>query len=309
MENIVIGIGDLHGHYPALDALMKSLHGQYDIFSDSSSLRLKDNVELVFTGDYIDRGHSNIRLLETQMKMRENNSDNLVQLFGNHELLALGGLGRAKQILEEGGDESLMRYCYYTIHGMNGGLELIKEFGKFGEPEETAMKNYVERFSRGGDIGGWIRSLRSLYTTDIAGKKLLFVHGGIPKEFLESTNIEKYMDEFESHIRSDSQQFSSASQKYIHHPMVGEQSVFWDRGFRHMEESEVDSTLKHLGMDYIVIGHTPNMKITTHYGKVFDIDVGMTPKYGTNEPAAIVFKNDGIFEFYDRKGERKVVDF
>ncbi len=35
----------------------------------------------------------------------------------------------------------------------------------------------------------------------------------------------------------------------------------------------------------------------------------MCPAYGAQEPAAIVFKPDGIYGFYAKRGEEKLADF
>lgn len=41
-------------------------------------------------------------------------------------------------------------------------------------------------------------------------------------------------------------------------------------------------------MDLVVTGHTPHQSITVTGGRLIDIDVGMTPRCGGNEPEALV---------------------
>ena len=60
-------------------------------------------------------------------------------------------------------------------------------------------------------------------------------------------------------------------------------------------------------MDYIVVGHTPQSRIASYFNMVFFVDVGMAPAYGHKEPAAVVFKEDGVYAFYARRGEEKLV--
>ena len=94
--NILIGIGDIHGHYTALESLLDALHGKYDIFLDRENLKLNDNIEMELTGDFIDRGSQNRKVVETAIRLKENN-ENVHELFGNHELIALSSIDAARR--------------------------------------------------------------------------------------------------------------------------------------------------------------------------------------------------------------------
>ena len=54
MDNIHIGIGDIHGHLYALTTLLDGLQEQLGIFEKGD--KLYPHVKITFTGDYIDRG-------------------------------------------------------------------------------------------------------------------------------------------------------------------------------------------------------------------------------------------------------------
>jgi methylenetetrahydrofolate reductase (NADPH) len=61
---LVVGIGDLHGHYIALERLLDSLQSAYHIFRPHEPDRLRPGVTLVFTGDYIDRGDDALGIID-----------------------------------------------------------------------------------------------------------------------------------------------------------------------------------------------------------------------------------------------------
>lgn len=305
LPKILVGIGDLHGHFPALDALLNGLEQQYKIFQEQSELKLKENIELVFTGDYIDRGEQNRRVLATLLGLAEKNPTNVHQLFGNHELLALAGLQRAEEARKKyAGNQIKIAYGNIAPHGYNGGISCIAEFG---DTPEAAFEAWVRRLSREGDIGSWMRKLKPYHLTSVGGKSVLFVHGGIPHSLRSKTDLESYLISFESHMAEKSGTFGRTSQKFLHDEKVGSHSIFWDREIPNMSDTNIIQIANYLGVDYIVIGHTPQKEIKNYAGRAFNIDVGMTPRYGENEPAAIVFKPEGVFAFYVKKGEIELV--
>ena len=148
-----------------------------------------------------------------------------------------------------------------------------------------------------------MRKLKPYYLTSIDEKSVLFVHGGIPHNLKNKTDLESYLISFESHMAEKSGSFGRTSQKFLHDEKVGSHSIFWDRKISSMSDPEIRQIANYLGVDYIVIGHTPQKEIKNYAGRAFNIDVGMTPRYGENEPAAIVFKSEGVFAFYVKKGE------
>jgi hypothetical protein len=46
MNNLVIGIGDLHGHYRALERIFTALQEKYGVFHDGAPDRLRNGVGL-----------------------------------------------------------------------------------------------------------------------------------------------------------------------------------------------------------------------------------------------------------------------
>jgi hypothetical protein len=97
-----------------------------------------------------------------------------------------------------------------------------------------------------------------------------------------------------------------ARKKYVENSNVDRHSIFWDRRIPGMEIPELQEMCAGLHVDHIVIGHTPQKGIKNYGNLAFNIDVGMSPKYGEGEPAAIVFKENTIVAFYARRGEKKI---
>ncbi len=67
-----------------------------------------------------------------------------------------------------------------------------------------------------------------------------------------------------------------------------------------ISKSSVDSLCRAVGVDFIVTGHTPHYSvdgIKVYFGKIFDIDVRMTPAYGENMPQALVFSDHALVGF------------
>ena len=64
-------VGDLHGDYKALQALLKTV----DLDSDL----------LIFLGDYADRGPDGVEVIRTVNALRQQYPKNVVALMGNHE--------------------------------------------------------------------------------------------------------------------------------------------------------------------------------------------------------------------------------
>lgn len=104
-----IVIGDIHGHARALDDLLSVI----DAYSDVPS-------QLVFVGDYIDRGEGSATVLKRLYELSCTNK--AICLMGNHEQMMLDFLrnptGPAYRWLEFGGLQTLASFGVFPANGV-----------------------------------------------------------------------------------------------------------------------------------------------------------------------------------------------
>ncbi len=295
---LIVGIGDLHGHYPALKRLLDSLRSRYLIFRPYEPDRLRSGVMLVFTGDYIDRGDDALGIIDRLRTLDERNPGQIITLFGNHELMALEEFDGALAVLEQcgpaGAGRAIRDYAR-TNHGCSGGIQFIREFGRTGLP---ALESYVERMASGGDVGRWMRALLPCYRTQISGKKILFMHGDLHQTFRDRSRLERYLEEMRLRVMCSTKDLGGSRKKWTKLA-----DFVWDRSYSTPEpisKHSVDSVCQAVGVDFIVTGHTPHYSvdgIKVYHGRIFDIDVRMTPAYGENMPQALVFCREAVVGF------------
>lgn len=157
--------------------MLADLRSRFDLFEHSDPDKLRPGVTLVVTGDYIDRGDHALAIIEKLRKIGATNPGNLVTLLGSHELLALEAYDTAMELSQSDNEEdAIANYRNDTSHGSNGGDHFVREFGQHTLP---ALKRYVARMARNGDIGRWMRALLPCFETKVARRKILFMHADL----------------------------------------------------------------------------------------------------------------------------------
>ena len=310
-SQLLIAIGDLHGHYPALEALLSALERRGGVFGEAGSDRLAPGVTLVFTGDNIDRGANALAVIERLKRLQERNPGRVVTLMGNHELLALQHLDEARRLAVADPVGGIVAYAG-NAHGWNGGCEFVTEFGD--PPGSPALPAYVGRMSREGDIGRWMRALLPSFETRVAGERFLFTHGDLPEAMLIDGALSRFGRAVAERMAASSESVGGTAMKYGDRLLTSESaSFFWCRDFggpRLRDTAAVEAICERAGTDFIVTGHTVHRgRIERYGGRIFDIDVGMTPAYGGNLPQALVVSRNGIAAFDAKGREKELVPF
>jgi len=295
MKNLIIAVGDLHGHYLALERILDALQEKYGVFLDGGRDRLRAGVQFVFTGDYIDRGRHALKIIDRLQGMARQNPGQVIALLGNHELMALECYDEAVALLTRSAAGSargvVAAYGRLTGHGINGGIEFIREFGSTSLP---ALESYVARMARTGDIGQWMRMLLPAYRIRIAGRDVLFTHADLPSEYRDKKTLDNHLRWIDEHMKASTLGFGGSRAKWAHRRLAG---IFWNRTFGELasgSQSQIAVLCRNVGVDFIVTGHTPHRAITVYGKRIFDIDAGMTPRCGGNMPQALVFSRKGI---------------
>jgi serine/threonine protein phosphatase 1 len=155
-----LAVGDIHGCY----GLTKTLVEDVIKFNHRSD-------QLIFIGDYIDRGKDNRQVVEYVGALKKAHPKKVILLIGNHEELAYNAFKNRTQMDVQ-------------LWFINGGIETINSYGGF-EAAEKALVPFIE-------------TLDSYHETDTH----VFVHGGIPdnktvktaatKSLLWTRNFETY---------------------------------------------------------------------------------------------------------------------
>ena len=183
----IFAIGDIHGCYDQLLALMKKL--PIDFKRDT----------LVFMGDYIDRGPKSVEVVDFLIKLKKRVPD-IIFLKGNHEdMLAkyLDGTDRFTYLLN-GGQQTLDSYLRKSVHtGTHpippAHMEFFKSLRLFYETEDyifvhAGLRPKVPMESQETEDMLWIRD-KFLHTRYDFGKPVVFGHTPLGEPLVESNKV------------------------------------------------------------------------------------------------------------------------
>ena len=131
----IIAIGDIHGHFDKFQSLW-------------NQLKVTDDDQVIFLGDYIDRGTQNMSVLETVMKLNE--QDNVTCLMGNHED---------------------MLFTYYSEPGNPWRNDWLYNGGETTKEEIESSGNFQRVYD-------FVKSLKLKHELTL-DKKYIFCHAGI----------------------------------------------------------------------------------------------------------------------------------
>jgi Calcineurin-like phosphoesterase. len=150
---MIYAVGDIHGRFDLLDGLYQK------ILKDITEKGDKNNV-IVFVGDYIDRGHQNVKVLDFMRHLQDVNTPDLViehiKLRGNHEEIF----------------KYAMKYpfkkSYVSMWTNNGGITFLREV-------DYDFDYFVNCFPWDIYVNWMDSHLDDYYETE----DYVFVHGGL----------------------------------------------------------------------------------------------------------------------------------
>lgn len=154
-------MSDIHGHIQKMDYLLRKWN--------------PDNEQLVFLGDYIDRGPESLNVLRRVKELTF--SYGAVALMGNHEYMFLQWLKNSR----EDANTYVERIALTTILSFLSDVPSEKINQSSGELSERKIKEIIKEHH--GEIIYFTKKLLPYYETE----KYLFVHAGINPS---QTNLE-----------------------------------------------------------------------------------------------------------------------
>lgn len=126
-------IGDVHGCDDLLSQLLSKLASEVP------------DAEIVFVGDYVDRGEQSAQVLRRLMQL-----DEAKFLLGNHERMCIDFIDNP--------EEKGARWLRY------GGLQTVASFGVTGSPNDVVALRDEMVAAMGEDMIAWLRDLPLMYS-------------------------------------------------------------------------------------------------------------------------------------------------
>lgn len=146
---MIYAIGDIHGEYNLLVDLYSKI--MYNIQQSKD-----DTNTIIFLGDYIDRGHASLKVIDFLRNLKDSDNIKHVFLWGNHETMFLNAL--------ENPDEKL-EVAFWV---RNGGEAVLNETGMdFWEFYKLYDWQSIKKWM--------IDTLKLYHETDY----YVFLHGGL----------------------------------------------------------------------------------------------------------------------------------
>lgn len=173
------------------------IHGNYELFEKLLPFWNPDNEQLVFLGDYIDRGPDSLKVIQTVMDLSKKYG--AITLSGNHEQLFLNWLADPEQLTE------------FYFHLKVGGIATVENLiSKLNITiDDTTIKDLVNVIQNEyGEEIEFINNLLRHYHWD----PYLFVHAGI------DVNVEQFTETKED-------DFLWIREEFIHSPHKSKEIV------------------------------------------------------------------------------------
>ncbi|KAE8249901.1 hypothetical protein A4X13_0g5025 [Tilletia indica] len=294
----LVAVADLHGDYAhALNVLeMANLvdASPEALLEDGTPKWVGGHDVLVSTGDIVDRGRDTILLYKMFASLRKQASrldppGQVINLLGNHEVMNaledwryvtsddLDSFGGAKERRKAMSSEGWIGKEWLDWYNVTASVELLP--GEFLPREYEAPR---ANFVHGGITPDWASSGQ--------GKK----DGAIDRiNILGNQFLRKAL----SNPKPDGHLPPGTTREEME--LYGANGPFWYRGYA-LDESDTavcrraENTSRLLGVDFLVMGHTPNFDgfvVRCPQAKILLIDTGISRAYG-GEQSALVFDTE-----------------
>ncbi|NIM58668.1 MAG: hypothetical protein GTO16_06960 [Candidatus Aminicenantes bacterium] len=330
----IVAVGDIHGDYQAFVEILKGTG-----LIDKKLHWTGGKTHLVQIGDVLDRGDYAKEILDLLMQLEkeaEEAGGMVHMLIGNHEELNVTGLifnreefttRQLVSFLPDGYREKQVKR-FRKILGDNPTTEtglyasldsdLIPYWeNMFNEVKASrrhpARREYLYNFNK--KYGKWIVKQNAV----IKINNIVFAHGGV-SERLSKWELKRINNrlrlELEDLRRAAMNQTRPKIQDYQRQIVYAPDGPYWYRGFYLMDEDEnkdtVDTILKNLGAEYMVIAHTPQVikskeDMQLFQGRIWIIDTGISKIYREHLQGRLsaLIINKGEFDVWGLDNEKK----
>jgi hypothetical protein len=282
----IIAVGDIHGDFDRFVEVLKSA----GIISKKMKWSAGTDV-LVQVGDSTDRGPDSRKAIDLLRKLKKQAAKaggRVEVVIGNHEVMNLTGdlryvhPGEYKAFKDSNSRKRLNAYYQQTVAALKAAAPEGEKF----KLDEDHREQWNARFPLGyvahrlawlpgGEYGKWVIS----NSAAVKVGKAVFVHGGISSKYADMS-----LNELNTRVRTELADPAAFTEDAI---IDDGEGPFWYRGWAKLAETSeneatLDRILLNLGVERMVIAHTPliNAILPRFGGKVLMVDVGMSGYYG-----------------------------
>ncbi len=285
----IVAIGDVHGDYQQFVTMLRMAG-----LIDENQKWIAGKAHLVQTGDVPDRGPDTRKVMDLLMRLEKEaiKAGGWVHpLIGNHEAMNIYGdlryvvPGEFEAFRENNSERQ--RELMYQQHIDN----LRKSDGPMPKVDASYRKDWESKHPLGyiehrmawapqGTYGKWIKKHNAIVKIN----DTVFLHGGIGPKYANQM-IQKMNDRIRDEIEDTRLLQNGVS--------IDPDGPLWYRGLAQGDETaaaHVDTVLRNMGVQRIVIGHTVTAgTVTPRYGgKVVLIDNGMAEAYGSRQACLVI---------------------
>jgi len=235
---------------------------------------------LVLVGDFMDRGFSTTQVLWFIYKLEQEaakKGGHVHFIIGNHELKNMYGNYQAASL----------KYTYVA---------------------SILGKSQANLYDQNSVLGRWLASKNVIES--INGN--LFAHGGLHPDIAK---LELSLEEINSFLRSTyyTAPYPKPNEDDTKLLLSSKTGICWYRGYfkDDLTQEDVDKPLAKFNANAIVVGHTLQSKVKSHYnGKVIGIDVMHPKDYHKNWPnkksEGLLIEGNSYYRVFD-DGEKKAL--